>query len=66
MGALHPGFDAVDISVTYLSQTRSGPGRTSADIIRADAHDAVVEVRLVDAGNGDQLLALSTVVLKPS
>ena len=58
-------FEAVDISVTYLSQTRSGPGRTTASLIRADAHDAVVEVRLVDAGNDDQLLALSTVVFAP-
>jgi uncharacterized protein (TIGR00369 family) len=58
-------FEAVDISVNYLSQTRSGPGRTTAILVRADAHDAVVEVRLVDAGNDDQLLALSTVVFKP-
>ena len=65
VGTLHTGFAAVDVSVTYLSQTRSGPGRTSATLVRADAHDAVVEVRLLDAGNDDQLLALSTVVLKP-
>jgi len=61
----HTGFAAVDVSVTYLSQTRSGPGRTRARLVRADVHDAVVEVQLVDAGNDDQLLALSTVVLKP-
>jgi uncharacterized protein (TIGR00369 family) len=57
-------FEAVDISVTYLSQTRVGPARTSAKFVRLDARHAVVEVRLVDAGNDDQLLALSTVVLQ--
>jgi uncharacterized protein (TIGR00369 family) len=56
-------FEAVDISVTYLSQTRIGPARTAATFVRFDPHHAVVEVRLVDAGNDDQLLALSTVTL---
>jgi uncharacterized protein (TIGR00369 family) len=56
-------FDSVDISVNYLSQTRSGPGRTTAHLVRLDAHHAVVDVQLLDAGHDDQLLALSTVVL---
>jgi uncharacterized protein (TIGR00369 family) len=56
-------FEAVDIAVTYLSQTRSGPLRTAASLVRMDARHAVLEVRLVDAGNDDQLLALSTVTL---
>lgn len=57
-------FESVDISVNYLSQTRVGPGRTTATLVRLDAHHAVVEVQLVDAGHNDQLLALSTVVLQ--
>lgn len=57
-------FEGVDISVNYLSQTKVGPARTSAGLVRIDAHHAVVEVQLVDAGNNDQLLALSTVVLQ--
>ena len=59
-----PIFEAVDISVNYLSQTRSGPGRTAVSLVRADAHHAVVEVSILDAGHDDQLLALCTVVLK--
>ena len=59
-----PIFEAVDISVNYLSQTRSGPGRTAVSLVRADAHHAVVEVSIVDAGHDDQLLALCTVVLR--
>jgi uncharacterized protein (TIGR00369 family) len=57
-------FEAVDISVNYLSQTRVGPARTSATFVRLDTRHAVVEVRLIDAGNDDQLLALSTVTLQ--
>jgi uncharacterized protein (TIGR00369 family) len=57
-------FEGVDISVNYLSQTRVGPARTTAGLVRLDSHHAVVEVQLVDAGNNDQLLALSTVVLQ--
>lgn len=57
-------FEGVDISVNYLSQTRSGPGRTVARLVRLDAHHAVVEVQLVDAGHDHLLLALSTVLLQ--
>jgi acyl-coenzyme A thioesterase PaaI-like protein len=31
-------FDSVDISVNYLSQTRSGPGRTTAHPCAASTH----------------------------
>ena len=58
-------YEGVDISVNYLSQTRTGPGRTIARLLRLDAHHAVVEVQLVDAGHDHQLLALSTVLLQP-
>ena len=60
-------FEGVDISVNYLSQTRSGPARTAATFVRRNGHHAMVEVRLVDAGNDDQLLALATVgLVRPS
>ena len=64
VGANGQPLTAVDISVNYLSQTRSGPCRTMATLVRRDAHHAVVDVQLVDAGHGDQLLALSTVMLE--
>jgi uncharacterized protein (TIGR00369 family) len=63
VGAAGLPLEGADISVNYLSQTRAGPARTSATLLRRDAHHAVVEVRLVDAGHHDQLLALSTVLL---
>jgi uncharacterized protein (TIGR00369 family) len=64
IGAGGQSLTAVDISVNYLSQTRSGPCRTTATLVRRAARHAVVDVQLVDAGHDDQLLALSTVMLE--
>lgn len=54
---------ARDLQVHYLAQTKVGPARSSARLVRADEHHAVVEATLVDAGNGDLVLALATVGL---
>jgi acyl-coenzyme A thioesterase PaaI-like protein len=56
-------YEAADLLVHYLSQTRTGPARTTARILRHDERHAVCELTLVDAGNEDQLLALATVTL---
>jgi acyl-coenzyme A thioesterase PaaI-like protein len=56
-------YEAADLLVHYLSQTRTGPARTTARILRHDDRHAVCELTLVDAGNEDQLLALATVTL---
>lgn len=47
----------------YLSQTKVGPARTAARVLRADATHALVAVRIVDAGNDATVLALATAVL---
>lgn len=52
-----------DLQVHYLAQTKVGPARTSARLVRADDAHAVVEATLVDAGNADLVLALATVAL---
>ena len=52
-----------DLQVHYLAQTKVGPARTSARVVRADEAHAVVEATLVDAGNADLVLALATAVL---
>jgi acyl-coenzyme A thioesterase PaaI-like protein len=52
-----------DLSVHYLAQTKTGPARTASRVLRRDAAHAVCEVSLVDAGEGDRLLALATVTL---
>lgn len=62
--AMRPGLVATDLQVHYLSQVRTGPARTSGTVLR-DAHGhTVVELRAVDAGADDQLLALATVTLQ--
>jgi uncharacterized protein (TIGR00369 family) len=56
-------YVVADLAVHYLAQTKAGPARTSATVLRHDERHAVCDVRLVDAGNDDQLLALATVTL---
>lgn len=52
---------ARDLQVHYLSQTKVGPARTAVRVLRAGTTQAVAEVRIVDAGNADTVLALATV-----
>jgi uncharacterized protein (TIGR00369 family) len=56
-------YVAADLAVHYLSQTRTGPARTTCRVLRHDNRHAVCELSMVDAGNDDQLLALATVTL---
>jgi acyl-coenzyme A thioesterase PaaI-like protein len=56
-------YVVADLSVHYLAQTKTGPARTACRVMRHDAAHAVCELSLVDAGAGDQLLALATVTL---
>lgn len=53
-----------DVQVHYLAQTKVGPGRTAVEVLRSDDRSARCDVRLVDAGNGDLLLALVSVGLE--
>ncbi len=64
--ALRPGSVAVDLQMHFLSQVRVGPARSSASLVRDGGDHSVVSVRLVDAGQSDQLVALATVVLQPT
>lgn len=54
---------ARDLQVHFLAQTRIGPARTAARVLRANTDHAVIEARLVDAGNDDTMLALATATL---
>jgi uncharacterized protein (TIGR00369 family) len=56
-------YVASDLQVHYLAQTKRGPARTAARVLRHDERHAVCDVRVVDAGEADQILALSTVTL---
>lgn len=59
-----PGFVATDIQAHYLSQVKVGPARSHVTVVRETKDHAVVDVRLVDAGADDQVLALTTVTLQ--
>jgi len=49
------------IEIHFLEQTRSGPARTSTEIVRADDHGATIRVELNDVGAGGALLAIGIV-----
>ena len=55
-----------DLQVHYLAQTKVGPARSRARVVRATPDHAVVESTLVDAGNDDLVLALATSTLTPA
>ncbi|HEY9315550.1 hypothetical protein [Williamsia sp.] len=62
--AMRPGMVACDMQIHYLSQVRVGPARASGVVVRDAGDHSVVDVRLVDAGTDDSVLALTTVTLR--
>jgi uncharacterized protein (TIGR00369 family) len=54
-------FGVCDLTVHYLGQTRTGPARTRARIVRATADHVVCRVELRDTSAADALVALGTV-----
>ncbi len=45
------------VSVHCLAQAKVGPLRASANLVSASRHSALAEVRVIDTGNGDRLVA---------
>ncbi len=62
--AMRPDQVATDIQVHYLAQMRSGPARSYGTVIRDAADHSVLSIRIVDAGDDDRLLTLTTVTLQ--
>lgn len=62
--AMRPGLVATDILVRYLSQVRTGPARSHGTVVRDAPDHSVIDIRLVDAGDDDRVLALLTVTLQ--
>jgi acyl-coenzyme A thioesterase PaaI-like protein len=56
-------YHAADLQVHYLAQTKVGPARSRTRVVRADDHHVVCDLRVVDAGNQDVVLAVATVTL---
>jgi acyl-coenzyme A thioesterase PaaI-like protein len=61
---MRPGRAAVDMQMHFLSQVKAGPARSHATVLRDSGDHTVVDVRLVDAGHDEQVLALATVTLR--
>lgn len=61
---MRPGLVATDMLVRYLSQVRSGPARSYGTVVRDAPDHSVIDIRLVDAGDDDRVLALVTVTLQ--
>ena len=59
-----PGFAASDLHIHYLAGARSGPVRTSTDVVRAADDHVVCRVEAVDAGSDDRVIAVATVTLQ--
>lgn len=62
--AMRPDHVATDIQVHYLAQIGHGPARTYGTVIRDAADHCVLDIRIVDAGDGGRLLTLTTVTLQ--
>lgn len=54
---------ATDLTLRYLGQTKVGPARAVATVVRHGGEHAVCDVRVHDAGAGELLLARATVTV---
>jgi uncharacterized protein (TIGR00369 family) len=52
------------IAVSFLAPGRVGPIRATGTPLRVGKHDGVAEVRVVDRGKDDRLMAVATVTLR--
>lgn len=54
-----------DLHIYYLGQTRAGPFKVEASVLRTDAGSLTSDVSILDIGNDDQLLDLATATAIP-
>jgi uncharacterized protein (TIGR00369 family) len=52
------------INVSYLAPGRVGPVRATGNVLRLGRHDGVAEVRIVDSGLDNRLMAVGTVTVR--
>ena len=52
------------ISISLLAPGREGPIRATGVTLRVGRHDAVAEVRIVDRGNDNRLMAVALVTVR--
>jgi hypothetical protein len=59
------GWPAADVTVRFLEQTKVGPARATAFVIRRSADHAIADVTVRDLGAGGALLASALVGATP-
>jgi acyl-coenzyme A thioesterase PaaI-like protein len=59
------GWTAADVTLRYLGQTKVGPARATASVIRRTADHAIADVTVRDVGAGGALLARALVGATP-
>ncbi len=52
------------IALSFLAPGRVGPIRATANALRVGKHDGVAEVRVIDTGKDNRLMAVSTVTVR--
>jgi uncharacterized protein (TIGR00369 family) len=57
----HPPGATSSVSVHCLAAARTGPLRALATLLRATKHSALADVRVIDTGNDDRLVAVAHV-----
>lgn len=60
---LRPGSSCIDLALHFLRQSRSGPLRTRATLVRQGPGTAVVEVDLLDASDDERVLTTAVATL---
>ena len=52
------------IAISFLAPGRVGPVKATATPLRIGKHDGVAEVRVVDTGKDNRLMAVATVTVR--
>ncbi len=52
------------MTLSFLSPGRTGPVRAEGRVLRTGRRDSVVEVRVLDTGDGDRLMAVSHMAVR--
>lgn len=52
------------LAISFLAPGRVGPVRATATPLRIGKHDGVAEVRVIDTGKDDRLMAVATVTVR--
>lgn len=61
---MRPGMIVTDLNIHFLAPLRVGPLRTMGSVIRDASDHSAIMIRLLDAGDGEKIVATATVILQ--